>query len=193
MGRELEVKFKADAAIQAAIAGEYGPFRVIEMETTYYDTPQGTLSDRHITLRRRMENGVSVCTVKTPLADGSRGEWEVEWDKPETMVGALCAAGAPAELKALTEGGIIAVCGAKFTRRAADICLDGGTAELALDRGILIGGSRQMQLCEVEVELKSGSDEATLAFARQLAARFGLQEQPHSKFRRAMGLATGEI
>ena len=188
MGREFELKYKANPAVQEAIGAEFGPFRVIEMETTYYDTADGALSARHITLRRRMENGESVCTVKTPLADGSRGEWEIRWPEPETMVDALCEAGAPAELKALTAGGIVAVCGARFTRQAAEIVLDGGTAELALDRGVLLGGGREVPLCEIEVELKDGADEATLFFARELAARFSLTPQHKSKFRRAMDL-----
>ena len=189
MGREFELKFKADPAVQEAIGAKFGPFRVIEMETTYYDTADGALSRHHITLRRRMENGESVCTVKTPLPDGSRGEWEIRWPTPETMVDALCAAGAPAELKTLTAQGIVAVCGARFTRQAAEIVLEGGTAELALDRGVLLGGGREIPLCEIEVELKDGSDEATLLFARMLAARFGLEPQSKSKFRRAKDLA----
>lgn len=188
MGREFELKYQADEETQEAIRAAFGPFRTIEMETTYYDTPDGALSARHITLRRRMENQVSVCTVKTPLADGSRGEWEIVWDDDRTMVAALCSAGAPAELGVLTEGGVIPVCGARFTRLAAEIHMDGGTAELALDRGFLVGGDRREALCEVEVELKDGSDEATLAFAQNLAKRYGLQPQPKSKFRRAMAL-----
>lgn len=189
MGREFELKFSATEAQQDAIRAKYGDFTEISMETTYYDTPDRALSARRITLRRRMENGVSVCTVKTPQASDSRGEWELRWEDSASMVAELCKLGAPEELLSLTAGGIVPVCGARFTRLAKHIDLSGGTAELALDRGVLLGGGRQCPLCEVEVELKSGSDEATTAFAAALSAGFGLVPQPKSKFRRAKALA----
>ena len=196
MGREFELKFAATAEKQAAIAEKYGVDRVIAMATTYYDTPDGALSARHITLRQRRENGVAVCTVKTPLADGSRGEWELEWDDVETMVSELCKLGAPGELLELTAGGIAPVCGARFTRRARAIPLGNSEVELALDEGVLIGGTRELPLCEVEVELKSGSDDDARAFAALLAQEFGLTPEKKSKFRRAQKLAqraeTGE-
>ena len=47
-------------------------------------------------------------------------------------------------------------------------------------------------LCEVEVELKSGSEAAAIALARELADNYGLKEENKSKFRRAMDLAQGE-
>lgn len=190
MGREFELKFAATEAQQDAIRAKFGDFAEISMATTYYDTPDHALAARHITLRKRLENGQSVCTVKTPHADGGRGEWELQWDDPTTMVEALCSIGAPVELLVLTAGGIKPVCGARFTRLALPIALeDGSTAELALDRGILMGGSRQIPLCEVEVELKSGSDEAVITFAKVLSAEFGLTPQHQSKFRRAQKLA----
>ena len=189
MGREFELKFSATPAQQNAILTKYGDFCQISMQTTYYDTPDRALTARHITLRRRLENGVSVCTVKTPQPGNGRGEWELDWADPSTMVAELCRMGAPKELLALTAGGIAPVCGARFTRLAKHLELDGGTAELALDCGVLLGGDREVALCEVEVELKSGCEEATVAFAAALAAEFGLKEQKHSKFRRAMALA----
>ena len=66
MGREFELKYRADAAALAAIREEFGEFTSIAMETTYYDTPSGDLRRMRWTLRRRYENGISVCTVKTP-------------------------------------------------------------------------------------------------------------------------------
>lgn len=189
MGREFELKFVATEEKQAAILEKYGDFREISMETTYYDTPDQGLSRRHITLRRRMENGVSVCTVKTPLSDGSRGEWEAQWNDPESMIDVLCKLGAPETLKFLTCDGITPICGAKFLRRAKEIILPGGSVELAVDRGILLGGGKEIPLCEVEVELKSGEDAVAEKFAESLAAAFDLTPEKHSKFHRAKKLA----
>lgn len=192
MGREFELKFAANPEIQAAVEKKYGAFQQISMETTYYDTADGALAARRITLRRRMENNVSVCTVKTPLADGSKGEWELEWNDPAAMVKELCKLGAPEEILGLTSAGIVPICGARFTRRAKMLELPGGSVELALDAGVLLGGGREMPLCELEVELKSGLDSVATEFAAAIAAEFGLQPEIRSKYRRAQLLAKGE-
>ncbi len=191
MGREFELKYRSDAAAIAAIGAAYGNFSTIAMETTYYDTPDLKLRIRRWTLRRRMENERSVCTVKIPLPDGSRGEWEVE--SPNLMQGILklCEAGAPMELLAVTASGIRPFCGAKFTRLAAMVEIPGGKVELALDQGVLTGGNKELPFAEVEVELKEGSEEAAIAFAQSLAKEFGLTPEPRSKVVRAMALAFG--
>ena len=92
----------------------------------------------------------------------------------------------------LTAEGIVDICGARFTRLAASLTAEGCTLELALDRGVLLGGGREMPLCEVEVELKEGSEEGALAFARHLAETYGLRSEKKSKFRRALDLAKKE-
>lgn len=192
MGREFECKYAAVPAMLDAIAGEFPNLRQIRMQTTYYDTPDAALSKRKMTLRLRKENDITVCTLKTPLPDGSRGEWECPASDIHSGIRALCALGAPEELLRLTANGLNAVCGARFTRLAAEVPTADGFAELALDRGVLLGGGRELPLCEVEVELKSGSDAACLAFGMQLAKTYSLTEEPYSKFRRALALAQGE-
>ena len=193
MGREFELKYRCMAEAFAAIEADYAGFVPIEMETTYYDTFDGRLSNLHWTLRRRMENGKSICTLKTPAPDGSRREWEVEAVSIMGAIPALYRAGAPMELMSLSISGLGPVCGAKFTRLAKTLDIPGATVELALDRGVLTGGGRELPLMEVEVELKEGSDSAAIAFAQQLAARYGLTGEKRSKYRRALGLARGEI
>ena len=189
MGREFELKFRADAGTIALIREKYGSFTSISMETTYYDTFDLKLAMHRWTLRRRMENGVSVCTFKRPHKDGGRGEWEVEC--PNIMEGilALCKAGADEELLRVTAGGLMEVCGARFTRLAKTLEIPGGTVELALDQGVLLGKGKELPLAEVEVELKAGTDQAATAFANALAEEFGLVPEEKSKFLRAMALA----
>ena len=98
MGREFELKYQAGEGVLERLREEYGPFREIRMETTYYDDAGKNISLRRWTLRRRLENGVSVCTVKTALPDGSRGEWETEAADVAAAIPRLIALGAPAEL-----------------------------------------------------------------------------------------------
>lgn len=189
MGREFELKYAATAVQLDALRKRYTHLAPIEMRTTYYDTLSGALSALHWTLRRRSENGVSVCTLKTPAPGFARSEWETHCTEITDALPALVSLGAPRELLALTAGGVAPVCGARFTRLAGLVEVPGCTVELALDRGVLTGGGREEPLCETEVELKSGSEAAAAEFARQLAAEFGLTPEPKSKVRRARALA----
>ena len=192
MGREFELKFSASERSFAALGQQWDDFTVISMETTYYDTADCALSRRHITLRRRMENGVSVCTVKTPDGINGRGEWELEEQDIEAAVPMLCKLGAPKELLDLTKNGLVVSCGARFTRRAKLLSSPKGEVELALDEGVLLGGGKELPLREVEIELKSGPEELAESYAKALAEMFQLTPEPKSKFARAQRLAKGE-
>ena len=192
MGVEFELKFSATDCQQKQIRAAFPQsVQLLEMETTYYDTPDRALSNQRITLRRRFENGISVCTVKTP-AGNARGEWDCVCDSIEEAIPELCKLGCTCDLQALTKNGVETVCGARFTRQALLLQEADFTAELALDAGVLTGSGRSIPLCEVELELKDGSPEALEAYGKAFAARFGLVPESRSKFRRAMDLAKGE-
>lgn len=189
MAREYERKFAASAQALAAIEEAWGPFSPITMETTYFDTPDRKLGIRRWTLRQRLENGTSVCAVKIPLADGSRGEWETACPSLMQALPELVRQGAPAALLEMTVSGLRPLCGARFTRLARTLALPQARVELALDRGVLTGGGRELPLWEVEVELKAGDQAQADAFAQDLARQFSLTEESRSKQARAMALA----
>ena len=188
MGREFERKYRADSGTIAAIRASFGDFSEIRMETVYYDTSDAALSRRRWMLRRRYENGISVCALKTPLPDGSRGEWETPCDDIRLAIKELCKLGVPEDLLTLTESGLTEACAARFTRLAKRLTLERCTVELALDEGALMGGGRTLPFAEIEVELKSGEEAAATAFAETLARKFGLTPEPKSKAQRAMEL-----
>ena len=188
MGKEFELKYQASPEQIDSIHRKFGPFRTIAMETVYFDTPGRELSARRWMLRRRLENSTFVCTLKTPGENGVRGEWELPCDDILLAIPELCKLGAPPDLESLVHQGLVRVCGARFTRLACQIETHGCMVELALDRGALLGGGRELPLCEVEVELKEGSEEAAAVFADTLAAEFGLQPEHRSKFKRALSL-----
>ena len=185
MGREFELKFKATAKALDEIRALWENWEEISMETTYFDTNDGRLSAKHCTLRHRSENGISVCTMKTPTAGFGRGEWDMQepWCA-ETAMKLFAAAGQ--EVIPFAE--LTAVCGARFTRLAKTVELPGCIVEIALDTGVLMGGGKEIPLCELEVELKDGSREAADAFAAQLADIYGLEAETKSKFARALAL-----
>lgn len=192
MGREFELKYRADADAISRIREMYGDFTPITMETAYYDTPDRMFSRLRWTLRRRYENGSAVCTLKTPAPDGSRGEWEAACPDIASAIPELCKLGAPAGLLEYTVTPLEISCGARFTRLAKTIALPDAVLELALDQGVLLGGGKEAPFAEVEAELKEGSEASVRAFAEALAAEFRLKEEKFSKHKRAMLLAQSE-
>lgn len=193
MNVEFELKFCATPQIHTALRQRFPQDgQVITMETTYYDTPGGDFSARKIALRRRLENGISVCTLKTPAGKLARGEYELPCDEITAAATELCKLAELPELALAANAGLTAVCGARFTRTAKMLTFPDFSAELALDTGVLTGGGREIPLCEVELELKSGSQDALCAFAHRLAEEFSLIPENRSKFRRALDLARGD-
>ena len=192
MATEYEWKFRSSKAYQSAIAAALTGLRqTITMQTTYYDTPDGRLSALRYTLRKRLENNLSVCTLKVP-ANSGRSEWEVPCDDILQAIPLLVDAGAPEELPRLVQAGLQPICGARFTRIAITEELPDGQVEVALDQGVLLGGNRERPLFEVEVELKAGRQSVCDRFARELAHRFALTPEPKSKFARARSLYQGD-
>lgn len=190
MATEFELKYRCSPDVHSRILAAFpGAWTQTPMSTTYYDTADGRLSRHHWTLRHRREGGRDVCTLKTPAPGGARDEWELECSDIARAIPRLAEASGCEELTALAAQGLAAVCGARFTRRSCLLTPDGCTAELALDEGVLLGGEREIPLCETELELKSGDPEALLAFAAAFQAEFGLSIEPKSKFARAKALA----
>ena len=193
LGVEYELKFRATPdQLDRLEEGLQAQPAYIRMETTYYDTPAGALSRRRYTLRRRMENARSVCTFKYPVSGPGRGEAEIEADSLETAIPVLCKLSDRPELAALTAEGLVAVCSARFTRTAYTLSFRDSVLEVALDRGVLQGGGREIPLFEAEVELKSGTPADAQAYAGILAKAYDLLPEQKSKFRRALDLAQGD-
>lgn len=193
MGVEIEVKFRANPEQLSALEAAFPqPGQEIKMRTTYYDTPAGDFSARHCTLRHRQENEAHICTLKAPTSQFGRGEFEIAEVDIQKVQEKLCKLSSIRELEALAKAPVVPVCGAEFTRVAKLLVYPEFTAELALDRGKLLGGGREETLWEAELELKSGDKEAMLLFARRMAMEFGLTLEKKSKFRRALSLAKGE-
>ena len=199
MGIELEYKLAVanpaqleqvlfDPQVKEVQVGDY---QIFEMATIYYDTPDRRLGTLRWTLRLRQENNQLVATLKTPYQGKIRGEWSCEAANIQEAVPVLLETGAPEELTGLLSGQTLEpVCAARFTRRAANLRFaDGSVCELAGDVGLLAGGGKEEDLCEIEVELKSGDAATAEAFARELQDKFGLREEPLSKFARASALA----
>ena len=201
MGKEIELKYKlpedvcADDVFENALVKPYlsGAIYEIAMNSTYFDTPDGALSKNRRTLRLRLENDVSVVTVKTPLdlrrALATRGEWQVNAESVRDAIAPLEKLGAPQDLLKLASGDLCVVAQFSFIRKCATVKCSDFCAELCVDIGFLSpDGIKKTPLHEVEIELISGDITSLCAFGKLLAARLSLTPEKLSKHARARNL-----
>lgn len=137
----------------------------------YFDTPDRMLAKAGLSLRIRRSGGRRIQTVKAGGAAGAglfvRPEWErpVEGDLPILD----CTTILPTVL-----GDAIDAVGPVFEvaidRRTWVVVQGDATIELVLDRGEVTVGERSAPICELELELKSGTPAALFAFARAIDA-----------------------
>ena len=192
MAVEYELKYRADAETIERIKNDFpGDYTVIEMKTTYYDTPGGDLAKLYWTLRHRQEGEEQVCTLKTPGGIDGRSEYECRCTDINEAIPELCRLSGSNALAQLAERGLVTTCGARFTRNARRLVAGSTMAELALDQGVLINGEKEQAFAEVEIELKRGFREEVDAMGVLFAAAYGLEPENRSKFQRAKDL--GEV
>lgn len=165
MESSLEREIKLDAAesfVLPALPGRALEARVFT--STYYDTPPRSLARGGITLRRRVENGLSRWQLKLPRDDGR--------DEIEAAGGP---AGPPADLRGLLPAhlrhGKLEVVATLRTRRSGIRVADGerSVADVTLDvvdfleNGRVVGG-----FSELEAELVDGDDTDLTRLSRAL-------------------------
>jgi CHAD domain-containing protein len=147
---ERELKLDADETfVLPELGGERLESRVFT--STYHDTADGSLARVGITLRRRLENGVSLWQLKLPAA-GDRLELEQHGGPvgpPEEMCRLLAAH--------LRHGPLTTVAQLR-TRRSGVLVTVPAAAEVTLDVVSVLDGGREMSsFREIEVELRDGT------------------------------------
>lgn len=204
----MEVEYKwdlTDAGGPAALdaAEKLSPYirgsKDIAMHATYYDTVDGDVLALRGGLRRREENGLSVCSLKleVEVSDGkaTREEYEVACDDIRQALELLPEAGAPRDVCEMLAGKELKVnCETEFDRRAFSLAVgaqgaaDAFEAELAFDEGVLRRDGCEQEFREMELEHKDGSLDAFNAFALDIQDAAHLTPQPLSKLARAMSV-----
>jgi CHAD domain-containing protein len=160
---ERELKLEADGAfVLPDLRGE--PLESRVFTSTYYDTPDLSLARRRITMRRRVERGLSVWQLKLP-ANGDRVELEQRGGP----------AGPPEEMRELLtahlrHGGLEPVASLR-TRRSGVLVSEPATAEVTIDDVAIMEGPRVTgSFREIEVELRDGDPAGLAAIGDALVA-----------------------
>lgn len=149
------------------------------LRTLYFDTPDGALAREGVALRVRRCGRDWVQTVKS--GGGSVGGMHRRQES-EARVGGPWPelAKAPAVLlrgalgREEVRAGLMVVFETRFDRLARSVhTASGAEVEVAFDRGRVVAGRQQVPICEVELELKSGSRSDLLALARAVVREGG--------------------
>ena len=182
----------ADSSTVSALVQKKGR---LEMEAMYYDTADNLIARCHGGLRLRRENETRVVCLKLAAESGfggarkAREEYECTAPDIRTGIQNLPAAGAPQDIcDCLLQANLIELGRTAFTRCWFLLSYQGCTCELAFDYGKLTRNGRVGPICEMELELKSGSEADFDALAVQLQQEFDLKPQPLSKLARMMRL-----
>ena len=196
MSCETELKYQMPETLQveevwAHIGRAYS--EKILMKSTYFDTKNNLLGFIKASLRHRMENDVSVYTVKTTMSKSgalaSRGEWQVEALTLNEALPKLSAIGAPEDVLTLAKEELKTIAEFEFTRHSGIIEGDGFKADLCVDIGYLSpDGIKKAPLREVELELLDGDVDALCAYGEKFAKALNLTPQSLSKLSRARNL-----
>lgn len=203
--RELEIKFSTDSpGLKKALAspalgggaGKTPSARVLV--STYFDTPDRTLSKRGIALRvRQSGRSAPIIGVKwLPISHRdvfSRGEIEVRGGDGAPDLSLL------GEEIAAELGGIIGdrplepQFETRIKRRTRLMSAGAAQIEIAFDDGEIVAGERRARVTEVELELKGGDISELYGFAARAVEALPFRLDVTSKSERGFRLVAGAM
>ncbi|MEO1192168.1 MAG: CYTH and CHAD domain-containing protein [Pseudomonadota bacterium] len=173
--------------------------RRVELESTYFDTPDLDLKAEGMALRVRKQGNRRIQTVK--LAKSSslvslREVRELEADVSGDNLD-LLAIEDPAIRDWLVADGVAERLGPVFTTRITrhilPLRLIESEIEVAFDEGVVIAGKLQEPLCEVELELLSGAPDYLLQLAIAIGEQTEFQLETRSKAARGYSLVKPQV
>ncbi|VTU23657.1 hypothetical protein H4CHR_01233 [Variovorax sp. PBS-H4] len=205
---EFELKFQIEPRDRAAVEGAvaHGRSTRERLQARYYDTADRALAAQRVVLRIRKEGRRWVQTAKAPGGNAlERHEHNVEIDTVKvgdvplprlerhagTPVGALIDKALRAAGQAPAEVRLMPLYATDIRRTTREMRTGDARVELAFDRGEVHAGDRSHPVCELEIELKSGSPQALLELARRWRMRYGISLDTVSKASRGERLAKG--
>jgi inorganic triphosphatase YgiF len=163
--------------------------------SAYYDTPERALKTAGAALRLRRQDGHWIQTVKSDgqVAGGLHQsvEYEVEVAAQLPSFPAIAEAGL-GDLVAdrrLREALTVAFT-TEFNRTSTLLRPAAGkVVEVSLDRGVIAAGDRREPICEIELELRSGTPRCLFDLALEIAAALPVRLENRSKAESGYALA----
>lgn len=204
MPEEIELKLRIDAADiprlkRSALVRQHmlGKAKTRKLTSIYYDTPTLALLHSKVSVRVRRMSGRWFQSIKTSgqATDGlhARLEWEdllqtgaPDFEKMRTIDHADIA-----ELlsKPSLQTSLQPIFSTVVKRTEWQIQWKQAYLELALDIGhVVIDNENAAEICELEIELKSGDADAIQEFFEQLKSGFKLTKENTSKAQLGYGL-----
>ena len=204
---EIELKFQVPAERRARVlaeVGQAGKVRAQRLQAAYFDTAGRDLARAGIALRLRREGRTWVQTIKGQGSDAlTRLEHNVPRGGATTMpvldlnlhAESLAGTAVEMELAEINAADLLCHYRTDVRRTARRVRNRQGTIELAFDEGRIFAGSTpdKVALCELEIELISGSPLAVVSTARRWVARHGLWLDTRTKAERGDLLARGVL
>lgn len=187
--REIELKFICEPRDLEALlaAAPQGPTETKALRATYFDTPDGHLRAKRISLRVRESGGRRVQTLKR--GDGfGREEYEQKVEALELDMPALRKALSGQRRRALAPAFTVAV-----ERRQRVVDYHGAAVEIAADLGTIEAAEHRRDICELELELKAGSPRALFDLARDLSRTAPLYLSYEGKAAQGQALGDGAL
>ena len=192
--REVELKLAVPAdTIDAVLERLQGPSEKKHAITTYFDTVDQALTRIGVSLRVRQTDGKRVQTVKADsvpgvAADRAEWEWLIDQDSPDLSL----LAETPIAEKLPVALDLKPVVVTDIHRTIWVLNLEAATVvEAALDEGAIVAGQARVPVCELELELRTGSPAPLFRSVLELHAAIPVTIESESKFARGERLRTG--
>ena len=170
---------------------EAGTRETVSMNAIYFDTVDMDLSKNDMAYRVRREDDKLVATLK--WGGGSEGALHQREEvnvpvldtKPNPVVFEACDIGD--DLLSIIAGNELRpVLEMSVERRRFRVDTENTILEISVDQGSIITDNGNEPICEVEVELFSGSEEVMMKIGQQIAEKYGLVSEKRSKFYRGL-------
>lgn len=168
---------------------------IIKIEAQYYDTEDLILKNNKMALRKRKENGETICCLKTSKTPSHsnfkiREEYEIKTDNIYDVISYAKRKNDKNKVfKQLENCKFNKICDIKYTRKSIiieykkhDTCV----MELCLDEGFCYREYQSVAFSEIELEYTAGSIEMFHQFAEIIEKEFKLEIQTKSKIAQAM-------
>ena len=204
--REIEIKLQINnpceidkirqylAKLSNTNKGTINKTEKIEMKAVYYDTESGFFRQHKIAYRIRQENKSIVATYKSGKVNKNGVFERIEVNRIVKTLNPDLSVFADEEniweiLKNVDNSRFEAIVITDFMRECIVLSWKNSQIEMALDLGKITGKNKNLPICEVELELKSGSEEDLLSLKDELIRKFNIEPSSVSKYHQGLILA----